>query len=87
MGEVTVGSVTVGSVGEGSSSLDEEEVIVGSGASVEVGSHAVTGLAVTQLQSAPTDLTTPRASPKPHAPTTQLSAVAWMAADESQRHL
>jgi len=65
--------------GSSVSSVDETLVLVA------VESHAVAGLAVTQLHSAPTDLTTLSASPKPHAPTTQLSAVAWMDADESQR--
>jgi len=56
--------------GSSGSSVDETLVLVA------VESHAVAGLAVTQLHSAPTDLTTLSASPKPHAPTTQLSAVA-----------
>lgn len=66
--------------GSSDSSLEDAVVVV-----VVAEPHTVVGDALTQLHSAPTDLTTLSASPKPHAPTTQLRAVAWMAADESQR--
>lgn len=42
-------------------------------------SQGVVGLAVTQLQRAPTALGTPRAPPSPQAPNTQLMAEPWMA--------
>jgi hypothetical protein len=55
------------------------EVVVSTGVDDVGSSQGMVGLAVTQLQRAPTAPGTPRAPPSPQAPNTQLMAEPWMA--------
>jgi len=68
---VMVGEAVVVVVGGSGSGV---VVVEGSGSGVVVGSQDVTGEAVTQLQTAVTDLATSRAGRRPQAPITQSMA-------------